>query len=274
MSGFKDLAGRVAVVTGGASGIGAGIARQLAAEGMRVVIADVERDRLEQASAEMGVLGLQVDVADSDSVKNLADSVLAELGAVHVVVNNAGVGAAANIVDMSLTDWRWVLDVNLYGVIYGVHHFLPLLLENTEGGHIVNTASIGGLAAMPAFGGYCVSKAGVVALTETLALELELAESKVGASVLCPATVRTNIKNSSRNRPSGSERGGLSDIDVEAVTADQGLRWLEPDDVGRSVVNGIRAGDRYILTHPETYPTVQARHDAIADAFTTASLRF
>jgi NAD(P)-dependent dehydrogenase (short-subunit alcohol dehydrogenase family) len=177
----------------------------------------------------------------------------------------------APIADLELSDWRWMLEVNLWGVIHGVHAFLPLLLKNPDGGHIVNTASVGGLSTMPGLGAYCVSKFGIVALTETLAAELALGGSRVGVSVLCPGTVRTNIQTSSRNRPADLGGGRLADVDLQDPDKDLGMRWLDPDDVGRIVIAGIRSGELYILTHPEAWPVVEQRHSAIAAAFERAA---
>ncbi len=270
MSGFRDLQNKVAVVTGGASGIGLGIARQFRAAGMQVVIADIEEVPLQRTAAEIGALGVRTDVRDAESVRALADATIVEHGAVHVVVNNAGVGPMAPIADLELSDWEWMLQVNLWGVIHGVHVFLPLLRKNAEGGHIVNTASIGGLVPGPGLGAYSVSKYGIVALTETLAMELAAESSAVGASVLVPGTVRTGIGNSTRNRPADATGGGLADVDLEAGP-DLGMKWLEPDDVGRMVIDGIAAGDLYIVTHPEGWPMVASRQQAIADAFAAAA---
>ena len=270
MSGMRDLEEKVAVVTGGASGIGLGISRQFRAAGMQVVIADIEEAALQRAAAEIGALGVRTDVRDPASVQALADATIAEHGAVHVVVNNAGVGPMAPIADLQLSDWQWMLQVNLWGVIHGVHVFLPLLKANAEGGHIVNTASIGGLVPGPGLGAYNVSKYGIVALTETLAMELAAEGSAVGASVLVPGTVRTAISNSTRNRPADATGGALADVDL-AAGPDLGMTWLEPDDVGRIVIDGIAAGDLYIVTHPEGWPMVAGRHQAIADAFAAAA---
>lgn len=159
MSAFPDLAGKVAVVTGGASGIGLGIARQFRAAGMSVVIADIEDTALQQAAEQLGATGVRTDVRDPASVQALADATVDRYGAVHVVVNNAGVGPMAPIAALELSDWQWLLEVNLWGVIHGVHTFLPLLKQNPDGGHIVNTASIGGLVTGPGMGAYNVSSA-------------------------------------------------------------------------------------------------------------------
>ena len=269
---FEDLNGKVAVVTGGAAGIGLGIARQFRAAGMHVVIADVEEAALHGAAAEIGATGVRTDVRDADSVQALADATLERHGAVHVVVNNAGVGPMAPIADLQLSDWEWMLDVNLWGVIHGVTTFLPLLKDNPDGGHVVNTASIGGLVPGPGLGAYNVTKFGVVALTEVLAMELEAEGSRVGASVIVPGTVRTDIGRSSRNRPAEAAGGALADSDLEAGP-DLGMTWLEPDDVGRALIASMAAGDLYVVTHPEGWPMVERRQQAIADAFAAAGAR-
>ena len=270
MSRFTDLDRRVAVVTGGAAGIGLGIARQLRAAGMQVVIADIEDGPLQRAANEIGALGIRTDVRDADSVRALADATIDAHGKVHVIVNNAGVGPMAPISQLELADWQWMLQVNLWGVIHGVHAFLPLLKENPEGGHIVNTASIGGLVPGPGLGAYNVTKFGIVALTEVLAMELEAESSRVGASVIVPGTVRTDISNSLRNRPAEASGGALRNTDLEAGP-DLGMRWLEPDDVGRITIDAIANGDLYVITHPEAWPMVERRHQAIAEAFAAAS---
>ena len=269
MSAFPNLEGKVAVVTGAASGIGLGIARQLRASGMEVVIADIQPRELERAAAELGATGVVTDVSDAESVRNLASATIERHGAVHVVVNNAGVGPAAPISALRLSDWQWMLGVNLWGVIHGVDAFLPLLKQNPEGGHIVNTSSVGGLMAGPGMAAYSVTKFGITALTESLVQELAAEDSKVGASLLVPGTVTSNIKESLRHRPAGLEDGGLVDVDL-ASGPDLGMRWMEPDEVGVLVVEAIKAGDLYIVTHPEAWPMVSARHDAIAAAFRSA----
>jgi NAD(P)-dependent dehydrogenase (short-subunit alcohol dehydrogenase family) len=266
VSGLPDLNGKVAVVTGGASGIGKGIATRLLAEGARVVIADIQRDALEAAAADLGTDAVQTDVSDPASVQALAAAVLDRHGAVHVVCNNAGIGPLAPVADLTLDDWRWMLGVNLWGVIHGIHTFLPILKANPEGGHIVNTASMAGLAGTPRLGAYTAAKFGVVGLTEVLAAELAADGSRVGVSVLCPGTVHTNIGTSSRNRPERLPDAGFKDVDLELEDNPHG-RWIYPDDAGAVVVRAIKRGDLYALTHPDWYPRVAERHEAIAAAF-------
>ncbi|WP_461173382.1 SDR family NAD(P)-dependent oxidoreductase [Arthrobacter sp. Z1-9] len=262
---MTDISNRVAVVTGGASGIGLGIARQLIAEGAQVVLADIQKDALNAAAADIGAFPVVADVSDPDSVASLAESALVEFGAVDIVVNNAGVGPMARIADLSLADWRWMIDVNLYGVIHGVHTFLPILQGNESGGHIVNTASMASFSPLPGLGAYAVTKFGVAALTEVLRAELKEEGSKVSATLLAPGTVHTNIKESLRNRPA-SDDGALFDTDISSGEADK-LRWLEPIEVGRIVTRAIRNDDAYALTHPEWWPMVNERNQLIKAAF-------
>jgi NAD(P)-dependent dehydrogenase (short-subunit alcohol dehydrogenase family) len=266
VSGLADLAGKVAVVTGGASGIGKGIAARLRAEGAQVVIADIQADALEAAAAELGADGVPTDVSDPASVQALAAAVLDRYGAVHVVCNNAGIGPMAPMADLTLDDWHWMLGVNLWGVIHGIHTFLPILKANREGGHIVNTASMAGLVAQPRLGAYAAAKFGVVGLSEVLAAELAADRSLVGVSVLCPGTVHTSIGTSSRNRPPGLPDAGFKDIDIE-LEDNPRYRWIYPEEAGAVVVRAIKRGDLYALTHPDWYPQVAGRHAAIAAAF-------
>lgn len=270
MSGLSDLSGKVAVVTGGASGVGKGIAARLQAQGMQVVISDIEEQALRFAADELGVTGIRADVSSRDSIQMLADEVLQTFGAVHVICNNAGVGSVAPIAQMSASDWQWILGVNLWGVIHGVSVFLPLLQANPEGGHIVNTASMAGLATMPGLGAYSTSKFAVIAFSETLAAELEAARSRVGVTVLCPGPVHSNLKTSQRNRPVSLAGGGLVDTDLEQSEEGARMRWLTPEEVGDIVVRGIRGGELYALTHPEMSGLPAARQERIAAAFEVA----
>jgi len=268
MTGMTDLSGKVGVVTGGASGIGKGIAKRMLAAGMKVVIADVEDGRLQEVASELGVLGVQTDVRHHAALERLAERTLDAHGAVHILCNNAGIGPMAPIADLTLADWQWMIDVNLWGVIHGVHAFLPTLRANADGGHIVNTSSMGGLRTSPTLGAYAVTKFGVVALTETLAEELEAEGSKVGASVLCPGPVRSDLGRSSRNRPAEVGVGHLKDVQLEDAEHFRNtvIPYVEPDEAGEMVIRGIRRGDLYILTHPEMMGFVNERHERIAAA--------
>lgn len=264
---MQQLRGRVGVVTGGASGIGKAIAHRLTAEGMRVVIADIERAALEQTAGEIGAVGICTDVSSYQSVQALADEVQRRFGRVDLVCNNAGVASTAGVADMALSDWSWILGVNLWGVIHGIKAFLPLLKANPDGGHLVNTASVAGFHVTPDIGGYTVSKFAVMALSETLAAELAAAGSSVGVTILCPGPVSTKLGSSQRNRPDALAQGALVDRDLEQTSGGSGARWLDPLQVGERLVCAIRRGDLYAITHPEWDSIVQERHSRIADAF-------
>jgi NAD(P)-dependent dehydrogenase (short-subunit alcohol dehydrogenase family) len=269
MSAFADLEGKVAVVTGGASGIGKGIAEALKNEGVELVIADIEDGALQATAKELGATGIQTDVSSAESVGALATEVVERFGTAHVLVNNAGIGPMGRIADLTLDDWKWMVGVNLWGVIHGIHAFLPILESNEEGGHIVNTSSMAGLVGMPGLGSYTLTKYGVLGLTEVLAKELEEDGSKVGATVLCPGTIHTNIGTSSRNRP-GDNAGGLHDVDISQEGSEvdmSGVRWMIPIEVGTIVVDCIRSGELYALTHPDWWDMVEPRFVAIASAF-------
>jgi NAD(P)-dependent dehydrogenase (short-subunit alcohol dehydrogenase family) len=267
-AGLSSLSGRVAVITGGASGIGRGIAEEFIERGAKVVIADIELDVLQQTAAEIGATAVHTDVSNLASIRALADATLAKFGRVDILCNNAGVGPIGRIEDTTLDDWKFVIDVNLWGVIYGVDVFLPHLIANPDGGHIVNTASQAGLAPFRESGAYALTKYGVVALTETLSMELDRDHPKVGATVLCPGPVRSNIQTSQRNRPAALAHTGLHDMTlVESTTGVMGRsRVVEPRDVGRLIVDCVRERRLYAITHPEMFELIGARHRAIAAA--------
>jgi NAD(P)-dependent dehydrogenase (short-subunit alcohol dehydrogenase family) len=259
----EALAGRVAVVTGAASGIGRAMAERFAAEGMGVVLADVERPVLERttetlAAAGCDVLAVPTDVSVMSDVEALAATAFDHYGDVHVVCNNAGVGShGLPIADLPLEDFQWVLAVNLFGVIHGLRAFLPRLRANDEG-HIVNTASVSGLVHLPRMGPYNASKAAVIALSETLRFELEAEGSHVGVSVLCPSWTRTNISTSDRNRPERFAYTIESDkLDEIAEYKSRRRRQLatsalEPEDVAAQVCAAVRANRFYVFTHPQS----------------------
>jgi NAD(P)-dependent dehydrogenase (short-subunit alcohol dehydrogenase family) len=247
------------VVTGAASGIGRALASSFVAEGMSVVLADVEQEPLDLAVRELRnaggqVLGVPTDVSRLEQVEALAEQTMSRFGAVHVVCNNAGVGSGASLAEIPLEVWHWVMGVNFWGVLYGCRVFLPLLRRQPEG-HIVNTASVAALCGeAPTTGPYVASKAAVLGMSETLQRELEDAGEPIGVSVLLPGPVNTNIPTSERNRPSGVP--SLRDHPSQALAQEflrsvMGTTWLEPDQVAAMVVAAIRNNRFYIVTHPE-----------------------
>jgi len=262
---MTSIQGRVAVVTGGASGIGRGIAEALIEEGATVVIADVQQDALDATAAEIGATGIRVDVTDLASVEALAAATLERFGSVGIVVNNAGIGPLARFSDLTIADWKWMIDVNLWGVVHGVTTFLPILTANPDGGHIVNTGSMASFSANSGLAAYATTKYGIRALTEALDQEMREDGIPVRATLLAPGTVHTNIKNSTRNRPAGLE-GGLEDVDIADSFA-KDMRWIDPIDAGRITTRAILNDDLYALTHPDWKHLVDERHGAIDAAF-------
>lgn len=267
---MKKFEGRVAVITGGASGIGLAIAKRLAAEKVKLVLADVELDALERAGEEIEKLGATVlkvptDVSKPEQVEALAKRTVTDLGGVHIVCNNAGVGGGGVIWESSLEDWEWVFGVNLWGVIYGIRTFVPIMLEQDDEGHVVNTASFAGLTSNPFTGIYSATKHAVVAMSEVLHHELALRGSKVKASVLCPAWVNTNIIDSHRNRPAGSEAKPPSEQDkaVQEMVRTAIRSGLQPEEVASKVFDAMAAEQFYILTHTHWNKALQKRFDEI-----------
>ena len=265
----RDFKGKVAVITGAASGIGLGMARVFGREGMKVAMLDVRREPLDAAvedvrGLQINAIGVETDVSDARSVEAAAARVEAEFGRVDIVCNNAGVLIHdKDIIDISPAEWEWIIGVNLHGVINGVRAFLPRIRKHGEGGHIVNTASIGGFqvgAAMrtPA---YAVTKFGVVAVSE--GLRNELTGSNIGVSILAPAATDTGIYRSPQHKPQkfGGPDGG-PDPTPEVLRA--GAR---PDQIGRRVLDGVKHGDFYIFTHVETRDWLRKRHQGIIDSF-------
>jgi NAD(P)-dependent dehydrogenase (short-subunit alcohol dehydrogenase family) len=263
---MRDLEGKVAVVTGGASGIGRAMAARFAADGMQVVIADVEAAALASTAAELGVVGIRTDVADVASVQALADHVFDRFGTAHVLCNNAGVGGGGQIAGLTIADWKWVLDVNLWGVIHGLQSFLPRILANPDGGHVVNTASVAGLLPSAGIGPYSAAKSAVVAISETLSKELQAAGSSVGVSVLCPGFVRTNIFDSQRNRPEAlrNPTKAVGDARARNDVLKQSLDTaMDPAEVAQQVRDAIVDDRFWITTHPEFLSAVTQRADDI-----------
>ena len=269
---MKDFQSKVAVITGGASGLGRAMADRFAREGMHIVLADVEPDALARAEAEMKaagakVIGVRTDVSKAAEVEALAQKTLAAFGGVHLLANNAGVAEGGKVWDNTVADWEWVLGVNMWGVIHGVRVFTPIMLKQGSEGHIVNTASVAGLISPPGMGIYCVSKHAVVTLTECLHHDLAQQTDKVKCSVLCPAYVPTGIADSGRNRPaelSETRHKTAADLALDASLkkAVQSGK-LSAADVAQKVFEAVREGRFYILTHPKIKPSIQWRMEDI-----------
>lgn len=269
---MQEFEGKVAVITGGASGIGRGLAEVFAREGMKVVLADIEQEALDAAVKEMTreehqAIGVVTDVSKPGALDELAKRAYDEFGAVHVLCNNAGVagGGIGPLWEASLKDWQWVMGVNLWGVIHGVHSFLPRMVASGEEGHVVNTASIMGLT--PGMGIYGVTKHAVVSLSESLHMQLRQANAKVGVSVLCPGHVPTRITSSVRNRPDdlweGEARPSAQELaERDKMWAERGLQTLQPVEVGEKVLQAMKDGMFYILPH-ESDVGVHRRFEAI-----------
>ena len=262
--------GHVAVITGAASGIGAGIARACAEQGLRVVLADIEIGPAEALAAELeagGVeaLAVRTDVTRAEDLDALAEASFERFGATHLLFNNAGVAQGGTLHEFTPQDWDWLLAVNLYGVIHGCRSFVPRLLDQGEPAHIVNTASVGGWMSGPEIGMYCTTKFAVIAYTEALAAEL--GERGVGVSALCPGLVDTNLRTASRNRPAGA---GRAPDRLEILSGmEEGMAPLE---VGRRALRGVRENDLYIFTHPEFRPVIAARMERALAALDRAAV--
>lgn len=260
---MQDLKGKVAAITGAASGFGRELAILCAQEGMRLALADLDDKGLAGTQALLGgaeVLLLKCDVSKPESVENLAQKTYERYGAAHLLFNNAGVAVGGPSWAATLDDWKWVLDVNLMGVVHGVRSFVPRMLKQNAPAHIVNTASVAGLLSVPGSSVYCVSKHGVVVLSECLYHELKLAKADIGISVLCPAFVNTGIADSARNRPPElGETNPLAAMVEERVRKAVRSGKLSAADVARITMDGVKANRFYILTHPNIKPSVEAR---------------
>jgi NAD(P)-dependent dehydrogenase (short-subunit alcohol dehydrogenase family) len=262
---FRD---RVAVVTGAASGIGLALAARFAAEGMTVVMADIEAAPLAAAADGLrrqgaAVLATRVDISRPDDVERLARETYEAFGAAHVLCNNAGVAVIGAVHEHTLADWQWVVNVNLWGVIHGVRAFLPRMLAGGDEGHIVNTASMAGLTTAPFMSVYDVTKHGVVALSEAMYKEAQVTGSPIGVSVVCPGLIDTNIMRSSRNRPEALAEQGKAGPMAQAFgqgLSDRLARGYPPSEVANQVVDGIRGGRFYIVpAQPEVKDGIAIR---------------
>jgi len=268
---MKDVVGKVAFITGGASGLGLAMARSFTAAGMKVVIADIEDKALEAARIEFldsnaDVLTLKVDVTDREAMQQAADETIAAFGKVHVLCNNAGVAMSGNILNMTYKDWDWVTRVNLDGVINGMVTFGPLIKSHGEGGHVVNTASMAGQVGMRGVSVYNTTKFAVVGMSESMRGDLE--RFGIGASVLCPGYVETDIFSSERNRPGVFGGEGASKFGIGSDTSISELPGIIPAQVvGDMVLHAIQNDVFYILSHGEMKEAVAMRGQHLSDAF-------
>jgi NAD(P)-dependent dehydrogenase (short-subunit alcohol dehydrogenase family) len=274
---MEQVAGKVAFITGGASGIGLGMAKAFTKAGMNCVLADVREDHIDETRAWFAEAGrkdqvhlLKLDVTDRAAYAAAADEAERVFGKVHVLCNNAGIGISAEVSKASYEDWDWGVDVNLTGVFNGVHVFLPRIRAHGEGGHIVNTASMGGILQYSRAGVYVTTKFAVVGLSE--ALHAELMDEPIGVSAFCPGGVRTNIREWEKTRPArfttaasqaapAAPPRGFNMSEEVLATLNQ-MSW-EPEEVGEMVLNGIRTDALYIFTSPEFRPGIEERFEAI-----------
>jgi NAD(P)-dependent dehydrogenase (short-subunit alcohol dehydrogenase family) len=269
---LNELGGKAAAVTGAASGLGRAMALAFAAEGMHLALADVDDAGLQETRTRLDgkdvkSIVMRLDVSKASEVEAFARKCFQELGAVHVVCNNAGVALSGPVWETSEAEWQWILGVNLLGVVNGVRAFAPRLIAQDEG-HIVNTASVAGLISPPGMGAYCVSKHAVVTLSEALHHDLRERGSRVGVSLLCPAYVPTGIADSERNQPPGVSVSSKSN---ERVAKEAALRKavaagkLSADDVARAVVAAVKDNRFYVLTHPGIKGAVRARMEDVLE---------
>jgi NAD(P)-dependent dehydrogenase (short-subunit alcohol dehydrogenase family) len=278
---MQGLVGKTAFVTGGASGIGFALSQAFVEEGMKVMLADIETDALATAvnslrASGADVRGIACDVADPVSVEYAAEASYEAFGNIHVVCNNAGVAGGSGIDTISLDTWRWVVDVNLMGVVHGVRTFLPHIRAHGEGGHIVNTASWAGLNSGLGFSPYSATKFAVVNMSEGLAMQLK--PLGIGVTVLCPAFVRTRISDSGRNRPkrygptqTPSRESPAGRLAVNLANRSQS--GLDPADVAARVLDAIREDELYVFTHPEMRAEAEERFAAIVAALNRVATR-
>lgn len=269
---MKELKGKVAVITGAASGIGKALAVKAAAAGMKLVLADIDARQLDATltafvAGGCEAVGLRTDVSKEADVLALADLAYGHFGAVHVLVNNAGVAMVKPAWETTQADWEWVMGVNFYGVTNGLRAFIPRMLAAGDEGHIVNTASVAGLLSSPGMAAYNASKHAVVTVSEGLAHDLELRKSRLKVSVLCPAWVKTGISNSERNRDTQTQRAAAMADPVVGKIAMSIVKLVEngisPEEIAEQVFDAIAAERFYIITHANTLPSVETRMNDI-----------
>ena len=275
---MKIQSGQVAVITGAGSGIGRALALACAARGMHLVIADIELSAANETAAmvaELGVtaIAIEIDVSDPQQINDMAEQCWQQFDACDLLINNAGVSVNKPLSECTASDWQWVFSVNTLAIGYAIAAFLPRM-KSQGGGHIVNTASMAGLAPLPHFGPYVASKYAVLGLSETLSLET--AEDNIGVSVLCPGVVNTRIFESERNRPNASTTTPITDSDREGMETDFDnaySRISTPKEVADIVLEAVVDNRLYVITHPEWAPLFQQRSNAIHEAFDLAHMK-
>ncbi|HKR93645.1 SDR family oxidoreductase [Novosphingobium sp.] len=265
---MTEIKGKVAVVTGGSSGIGKGIAQQLAANGAQVVIIGRNREALDRVASEIGGTAMQGDVTKLDQLVAIADRIRAEFGRLDILVNNAGIGPMAHLADMRQSDWRWLLDTNLWSVINGLEAFLPLMRESTSEGHVVNTSSVNGMSVFPGLGGYSATKYAVVGLSEALSAELEQEGGRIKVSIFLPGPVHSNIHDGVQRRSADYEAGSLMGTRLEELEAFANITvpWMDARLAADMLIEGVRNNRLYVWTHPEITAAITARQEAIAQS--------
>ena len=275
---MKDFKDKVAVITGAASGIGYALAEHCAREGMKVVLAGINEDTLKKAEKKIKKTGtttlvVKTDVSKAEDVKNLADKTLDAFGAVHLLFNNAGVstGKGTMIWEDTLADWKWVLNVNLWGVIHGLHAFLPTMVNQNEEGHIVNTASVAGLVSSGMLVPYAVSKAAIVTLSENLDVQLKESKIPIGVTVLCPGPVHTRANDAERNRPAElinefEQPKTEKQKYIENILVKLNEQGMVPQELASLVFDAIRKNILYLFSHPEHNEAIQQRAEALLQA--------
>ena len=265
---MRDVEGKVAFITGGGSGVGLGLARAFVAAGMKVAIADVRDDHLEEATAALGdgVLAIRLDVTDREAFARAADETERALGNVHVLCNNAGVNLFNDIADATYQDWDWVLGVNLGGVVNGIVTFVPRIKAHGDGGHVVNTASMAAFVAGPGAGIYTTAKFGVHGLSD--ALRWSLLPHGIGVSMVCPGLVKSKIYESDLIRPAELSTH-VTPADEEFMRILPGLHdaGMDPDEIGEKVLRAIRRNDFYVFTHPDHREELREIFDETLAAF-------
>ncbi|MEH6570901.1 MAG: SDR family NAD(P)-dependent oxidoreductase [Halioglobus sp.] len=265
---MQDFNNKVAVITGAASGIGQGLARHCASEGMRIVLSDLNEAALHSLAEELVATGCQLiavvtDVSRPQALENLADAAYAEFGQVDLLINNAGVLISGYSWERPIEDWQWILNINLMGVVHGLHSFVPRMLAQKTPGHIVNTSSLAGLLAAPLMGPYTVSKHAVVALTETLHYELASIDAQLKVSVVCPGPIATGIAGSGGQRQVGSPPGDKATEQLMGFLSAGIAQGMSPADCAERIFQGIREEKFWIFTHEDFKASYQCRTDSV-----------